>query len=106
MRRTVPILALALALSALLWGHIGVQASHYGPAALSGAAAPQEQTQTSGDSNPDPNLGFLFGVYIVTWAGFFGYTFMMSRRQREMRREIAALRAVVESRREQEQESF
>ena len=37
---------------------------------------------------PDQNLGFLFSVFIVTWAGFFGYIFLMSRRQREIRREI------------------
>ncbi len=102
MRRTVPILAFALALtlSVALWGHLGVQASQNNPSTYSDAKGPQAQAQPGDD--PDPNLGFLFGVYIVTWAGFFGYTFMMSRRQREMRREIAALRAVVESRREQE----
>ena len=52
--------------------------------------------------SPDPNLGFLFGVFIVTWAGFFGYAFIMSRRQREMQREIAALRTIIEAREERE----
>lgn len=47
------------------------------------------------ESSPDTNLPFLFAVYIITWAGFFGYVFYMSRRQREMRREIDALTQTV-----------
>lgn len=62
--------------------------------------APQSDPEPGDD--PDPNLGYLFGVYIVTWAGFFGYAFIMSRRQREMQGEIAALRAIIEEKREQE----
>jgi len=63
-------------------------------------AAPSPQPRISGqaeegDSDPEANLPFLFAVYLITWAGFFGYTFMMSRRQREMRRELDALRTAI-----------
>lgn len=43
-------------------------------------------------SNAEANLPFLFAVYLLTWAGFFAYAFYMSRRQREMRRDIKALK--------------
>ena len=52
-------------------------------------------TVTIVDADPGPNLGYLFAVYTVTWAAFFVYVFMMSRRQRAMREEIEALRAAV-----------
>ena len=100
--RTAPILALAavIALSWAIWGQAVVEAYPDSPPASPGAIAPQSDPEPGDD--PDPNLGYLFGVYIVTWAGFFGYAFMMSRRQREMQREIATLRAIVEGQREQE----
>ena len=102
MRRTAAVLALAavIALSSAVWGQAGVQASPVNPPAHPEVIAPQSDPQPGDD--PDPNLGYLFGVYIVTWAGFFGYAFMMSRRQKEMQREIAALRAIIEGQREQE----
>ena len=40
----------------------------------------------------ESELPWLFAVYIITWAAFFGYVFVMSQRQREMRREIDILR--------------
>lgn len=40
----------------------------------------------------EAELPWLFAVYIITWAAFFGYVFFMSRRQREMQREIDALK--------------
>ena len=62
------------------------------------AAPPQEGNELEGDSE----LPWLFAVFIVTWAAFFGYTFIMSRRQREMRREIETLRlALLEREREE-----
>ncbi len=52
-------------------------------------APPQEGAdELEGDSE----LPWLFAVFIITWAAFFGYVFFMSRRQREMRREIETLR--------------
>ena len=44
---------------------------------------------------PSSNLPYLFAVFIVTWAGLFGYAFMMTQRRREMQREIEALRATL-----------
>ena len=87
-------------MSVALWGQLGVQAFHDNPPAHPEAVAPQSDPEPGDD--PDPNLGFLFGVFIVTWAGFFGYTFMVSRRQRELQREIATLRSVLEEREERE----
>ena len=39
----------------------------------------------------ESELPWLFAVYAITWAAFFGYVFFMSRRQREMQREIDTL---------------
>ena len=49
----------------------------------------------------ESELPWLFAVYIITWAAFFGYTFVMSQRQREMRREINILRRVIAERESQ-----
>ena len=43
-----------------------------------------------------PELTYLFAVYIITWGGFFAYAFYMSRRQREMQRELEALRRALD----------
>ncbi len=56
--------------------------------------ATQQQRGESG-------LPWLFAVYIVTWAAFFGYAFVLSRRQREMRSEIEALQRVLSERKHQ-----
>jgi CcmD family protein len=64
-----------------------------GPAPQLQTAQPQQEDEDDGD--PEANLPYLFAVYIVTWAGFFGYVFVMSRRQREMRREIDALKVAL-----------
>ena len=55
------------------------------------AALAQEKS-----SDPEANLPFLFAVFIITWAGFFGYAFVSSRRQRQMEQEIRAIRAALE----------
>ena len=44
---------------------------------------------------PSENLPYLYAVYAVTWAVFFVYVFFMSRRQREMEKEIQQLRQVL-----------
>ena len=41
---------------------------------------------------PSENLPYLYAVYAVTWAVFFVYVFFVSRRQREMEKEIQQLR--------------
>ena len=61
------------------------------PKAAQIGIAPQEQE----DYDPEANLPYLFAVYIITWGGFFAYVFSTSRRQREMEREVAALKATL-----------
>ena len=46
----------------------------------------------------ESELPWLFAVYIITWAAFFGYIFMISRRQREMRKEIDMLKRALADR--------
>jgi CcmD family protein len=45
---------------------------------------------------PSENLPYLFAAYAVTWAIFFIYVFFVSRRQREMEKEIRELREALE----------
>ena len=53
---------------------------------IAAAAAP-------GQSAPgESNLGFLLVGLLLAWGGFFAYTFYLSRKTREMRREIDDLR--------------
>ena len=50
------------------------------------------------ERSPEANLPYLFAVFIITWAGFFAYVFFASRRQRQMEREIEALKATLRER--------
>ena len=63
---------------------------------LTGVALAAGQGQAGSDS--EANLRYLFGVYTVTWAAFFAYTFYMTRRQRELRQQINELRRALEER--------
>ena len=67
-------------------------------AALAPMVAFAQQAQPESSRSPEANLPFLFAVYIITWAAFFAYAFYVSRRQREMRREIEALKRALEDR--------
>ena len=89
---------LALVFLAVVWSTLAgaVSADEDAPAPVSPVASAQEQEDA--DSDPEANLPFLFAVYIITWAGFFAYAFVMSRRQKEMRRELDALKAAVAER--------
>ena len=44
---------------------------------------------------PKDNLGFLFAVFAITWAGFFYYVFIMTRRRRHMQKEIESLKTII-----------
>ena len=57
---------------------------------------PQQQEEES-----DSELPWLFAVFAITWAAFFGYVFVMSRRQQEMQREIEALKRAIAERERQ-----
>ena len=61
------------------------------PIAPIAAEAPAQQQR--GESE----LPWLFAVYAITWAAFFGYVFIMSRRQREMQREIDTLKRALQA---------
>ncbi|MSQ21806.1 MAG: CcmD family protein [Dehalococcoidia bacterium] len=41
-------------------------------------------------------LPYLLGVYTITWLAFFAYAFYITRRQRELRRQIDELRSKLE----------
>ena len=68
------------------------------PEGIPAEAGPQPQN--GGD--PEANLPFLFAVFIITWAAFFGYVFYLSLRQRDMRSEIEALKRALAQRDEAE----
>ncbi len=57
--------------------------------------APQPQAQ---DRDGESELPWLFAVFFVTWAAFFAYIFMMSRRQRDMQRELETLKRALAER--------
>jgi len=42
------------------------------------------------------SLSFLFAAFAISWAAFFLYAFFLTRRQKEMQREIRALRQALE----------
>jgi CcmD family protein len=41
------------------------------------------------------NAGYLFAAYAIVWAVLFGYIFILSRRQKRLRREIDLLKEVL-----------
>ncbi len=51
-------------------------------------------------SQPPANLAYLFAAFAVSWLAFFVYAFFVSRRRRELEREIRELRQVLENREE------
>ena len=100
--RALPLLrlTLVLAMATLVLGfwHAGdVHGSDDVPSAPNAEGrVSAEQHEDNGDG--DSELPWLFAVFFITWAAFFGYVLFMSRRQREMRREIDALRRALEER--------
>ena len=64
--------------------------------------APLEEHE---DGKSDSELPWLFAVFFITWAAFFGYVFLMSRRQREMQGEIEALTLALQERERREVEA-
>ena len=95
--KAAPIILLGLVITAVLAGPVYAGSGIVDHVASSGYLA-----QASG-SDPEANLPFLFAVYILTWAGFFGYAFYMSRRQRDMRRDIEALRRALQERQDEDE---
>ena len=95
----VAVVAIALALIiALAAADLGASDDVPGQMAAQGAGEPLQEEQ---DGDADENLPYLFAAYIITWAGFFAYVFVVSRRQREMQRELEALKQALADREEQ-----
>ena len=60
------------------------------PAAL---AAPAAQ-----DAPGESNLGYLLAGTLLTWAGFFAYAIYLTRKNRDLRREVEDLRRLLAER--------
>lgn len=98
--RGVVVVALAAMVMAVPSWNTTASASDEGPGAALGTDVippPEEHDGPDGESE----LPWLFAVFFVTWAAFFGYVYVLSRRQREMRREIEALRRALADRERQ-----
>ena len=50
-----------------------------------------EATPSEGQ-DPEANLKFLFAVFFLTWIAFFAYVFFLSKRLKEMTRELQSLK--------------
>ena len=98
MRPSLLAIALALAAGVVLVAYSGPAEAAESVPMETGAQAALPPPQTDGDLEGESELPWLFAVFFITWAAFFGYVFVMSRRQREMRREIDALRRVLAQR--------
>ena len=96
-RRTGLALLAAAVVVALLaaWGAAGT-ARAFDAQPQQGAPSGLAAQESGGD--PEANLPYLFAVFILTWLAFFGYVFYMSRRQREMQREIDDLKRALDER--------
>ena len=97
--KTAPVVLFGLIVAAVLAAPV-----YAGNGIVDHAVSATTYAQAS-DSDPEANLPFLFAVYILTWAGFFGYAFYMSRRQRDMRHDIDALRQALRDRDDQDDAS-
>ena len=97
--KIAPVVLLGLIMAAVLAAPV-----YAGSGIVDHAVSATAFAQASG-SDPEANLPFLFAVYILTWAGFFGYAFYMSRRQRDMRRDIEALRQALRERQDEDDAS-
>ena len=41
------------------------------------------------------NLGYLFAVFFITWVVFFGYLFVLSKKQQDMMRDVKELENIL-----------
>ena len=87
--------AVALFVIACVSGTGVAYAQDLGPHLVPVEAPTAPQEQDNGD-DPEANLPYLFAVFIITWAGLFGYLFYISRRHRDTRRELEELKAALD----------
>ena len=103
LRMAVPVLLMAV-IVALSQGTGALRAFDAGAVGQPSEALTLPQESEEAQVDGDSELPWLFAVFIVTWAAFFAYVFIMSRRQREMRQEVDALKKVLAEREEKGQE--
>ena len=80
---------LIITLGALPWPAAFASTFEMRPEGVETTVSAQEDVP----DDPEGNLPYLFAVFIVTWGTFFGYLIYISRRQRDMAREIDALQS-------------
>ena len=102
MRSSFFAVVLALTTVIVLVAYSGPAEAAEGVRAETGEQAALPPPQAGDDLGGESELPWLFAVFFITWAAFFGYAFVMSRRQREMRREIDALRRALAHREAEE----
>ena len=85
-------IALVVALSALMASYPGAGEVHASGEQAGDTTAKPRMPQQSDEMDGESELPWLFAVFAITWAAFFAYVFVMSRRQREMQREIDHLK--------------
>ena len=89
-------IALVVALSALMASYAGAGEVNASGEQAEEATAQPGMPQQSDEMDGESELPWLFAVFAITWAAFFAYVFVMSRRQREMQREIDHLKRSLE----------
>ena len=91
-------IALVVALTALMASYAGAGEIHASVHQAGETEAKPGMPQQSDEMDGESELPWLFAVFAITWAAFFAYVFVMSRRQREMQREIDHLKRSLEDR--------
>ena len=91
-------LVAALVLTTVLVGPYHATTAHAAATDDVVPAVSQGPSAQESGSDPEAYLPYLFAVYAITWGAFFGYIFIMSRKQREMRREIDVLKQALAER--------
>ena len=98
MRSSFLVVAMALATGVVLVAYSGDVEAAEGVPADTGDHAAVPPPQVDDEMDGESELPWLFAVFFITWAAFFSYVFVMSRRQREMKREVDALRRALAQR--------
>ena len=96
-RGMLPVAILVALAAATPFAAAHAQISPQAATVLGGESAPAPQSQAQ-EFEGESDLPWLFAVFFVTWATFFAYVFIMSRRQRDMQRELDALKRVLAER--------
>ena len=96
--RGIVVLRVAVSVAAIV---ASIDTAHASADRLEGGvteAQPAPPQQEAGELDGESELPWLFAVFAVTWAAFFAYGFVMGRRQRELQRELDALKRALAER--------